>query len=122
MADEDFDVSLHGDDEEGEIDTGVQLGFVSDSRNLMFIDSNWEKWDGGKVGGKPTWLDPIRIPHHADLRCKSCNSPMIYSKSIVRSTKLKEHFTVRCMYLYAEKKLRQQRQRQMFPFSVGSKK
>jgi pre-rRNA-processing protein TSR4 len=104
MADEDFDESLHGDDEEGEIDTGVQLGFVSDSRNLMFIDSNWEKWDGGKVGGKPTWLDPIRIPHHADLQCKSCNSPMIFLLQIYCPLDEVERAFHRALYVFVCRK------------------
>ena len=104
MADEDFDESIHGDDEEGEIDTGVQLGFVSDSRNLMFIDSNWEKWDGGKVGGKPSWLDPIRIPHHADLQCKSCNSPMIFLLQIYCPLDEVERAFHRALYVFVCKK------------------
>ena len=29
----------------------VQLGFIENSRNLLFHDSNWNNWDGGKVGG-----------------------------------------------------------------------
>ena len=78
MADEDFDEDIHGDDEEGEIDTGVQLGFMTETRNVMFADSNWENWDGGKVGGKPVWLNSVGIPAPTDLICKCCNSPLIF--------------------------------------------
>ena len=78
MADEDFDEDIHGDDEEGEIDTGVQLGFMSETRNAMFADLNWEHWDGGKVGGKPVWLNSVGIPVPADLICRCCKSPLMF--------------------------------------------
>ena len=78
MADEDFDEDIHGDDEEGEIDTGVQLGFMSETRNAMFADANWEHWDGGKVGGKPVWLNSVGIPDPADLICRCCKSPLMF--------------------------------------------
>jgi hypothetical protein len=87
-----------------EVDTGVQLGFVSDSRNLMFIDSNWEKWDGGKVGGKPSWLDPIRIPHYADIQCKSCNSPMIFLLQIYCPLGEVERAFHRALYVFVCKR------------------
>jgi hypothetical protein len=77
MADEDFDDCI-GNDENGEIDTGVQLGFIEDGENSMFKDLNWENWDGGRVGGKPSWLNPVGLPSTADLICKCCNSPMIF--------------------------------------------
>lgn len=77
MGEEDFDDDYR-DDETGEIDTGVQLGFAINGENIMFNDSNWENWDGGRVGGKPVWLNPVQIPSTADLICKHCNSPMIF--------------------------------------------
>lgn len=104
MADEDFDENIYGDDDEGEIDTGVQLGFVSDSKNLMFIDSNWEKWDGGKVGGKPSWLDPIRIPLHSDLQCRCCNSPMMFLLQIYCPLDEIERAFHRSLYIFVCKK------------------
>ena len=70
MADEDFDDDVDGGGDDGEVDTGVQLGFISNTSNSMFSNSDWEKWDGGKVGGKPSWLNPCQIPLPEQLRCK----------------------------------------------------
>ena len=78
MADEDFDEDIYGDNDDGEIDTGVQLGFVSDTKNIMFANPDWERWDGGKVGGQPVWLNTVGIPSPSDLQCKCCNSQMIF--------------------------------------------
>jgi pre-rRNA-processing protein TSR4 len=77
MADEDFDNDINGS-EEGEIDTGVQLGFITDGENAMFSDQNWGHWDGGRVGGKPIWLNPLKIPAPTNVACKCCRSPMIF--------------------------------------------
>ena len=75
MADEDFD----GDDLEevdGEVETSVQLGFAfDDATNALFSDPNWREWDGGKIGGKPVWLDPVNLPAPGDLMCGFCAAP-----------------------------------------------
>lgn len=43
-------------------DAPVQLGFVEDlSGPLLHQLGDWNKWDGGKVGGKPvgTWQEML---------------------------------------------------------------
>lgn len=54
----------------------VQLGFsVEDESNLESIahqSPDWGSWDGGKLGGKPSWLNPRDIPKEP-LRCKLCS-------------------------------------------------
>jgi hypothetical protein len=57
------------DDEEEENNYGViHLGFINEGNslsNLLFRNSNWNDWDGGKVGGKPVMdikKQPIRLP------------------------------------------------------------
>ena len=66
----------------------IQLGFIkvpqkqfndiglsptlppSEEQNFpLFTSSDWTTWDGGKVGGKPTWLDNIRVPNVGTLNC-----------------------------------------------------
>ncbi|KAI6180033.1 VMA21-like domain protein [Aphelenchoides besseyi] len=32
----------------------------------------------GKIGGKPQWLDPIRVPTAADAKCEVCGKPMAF--------------------------------------------
>jgi pre-rRNA-processing protein TSR4 len=77
MADEDeYDDLL--DDIDGEVETAVQLGFTSDAINELFANPNWRDWDGGKVGGKPVWLDPLHIPPPERLRCQYCDMPMTF--------------------------------------------
>lgn len=55
----------------------VQLGFseplVDDSdRDLIAHYSPlWNDWDGGKIGGKPCWINPRDIPSKV-LRCSIC--------------------------------------------------
>lgn len=104
MADEDFDEDIYGDDDEGEIDTGVQLGFMSETKNPMFAEPNWERWDGGKVGGKPVWLDSVRIPSPGDLKCVCCNSPMIFLLQIYCPLDDVEEAFHRALYIFICKK------------------
>ena len=104
MADEDFDDDIHGDDYDGEIDTGVQLGFVSQSTNELFGNPMWDKWDGGKVGGKPSWLDPINLPLKNDLLCQCCASPMVFLLQIYCPMDDVEEAFHRSLYVFICKK------------------
>lgn len=77
MSDDDeFDDIL--DEIDGEVETGVQLGFTGSEVNDLFTNPNWRDWDGGKVGGKPIWLDPLHIPPPDQLRCQHCCMPMTF--------------------------------------------
>mmetsp|Transcript_16772 Transcript_16772/g.25100 ORF Transcript_16772/g.25100 Transcript_16772/m.25100 type:complete len:490 (-) Transcript_16772:70-1539(-) len=55
----------------------VQLGFSepfvddSDRELVAHYSPLWNNWDGGKIGGKPCWINPRDIPRNA-LRCSIC--------------------------------------------------
>jgi len=52
----------------------VQLGFsqpCEKSISLGHESPNWKNWDGGKIGGRPSFLNPRDIPQ-APLRCQQC--------------------------------------------------
>jgi pre-rRNA-processing protein TSR4 len=70
------------DDDEDDVDTQgsseVQLGFIESEQNLLFADHNWRKWDGGRVGGRPVWLDPVHLPAAQSLLCGCCRQPMLF--------------------------------------------
>ena len=70
-AEEDFaDDDLNDESE-------IQLGFVEEGRNELFHEKDWATWDGGKVGGKPVWLDYEHIPSTQDMQCKVCQETLL---------------------------------------------
>jgi pre-rRNA-processing protein TSR4 len=72
----DDSASEDGDGDATEEDTGYQLGFPEPGVNELFHDSNWADWDGGKIGGKPVWLDPVNLPTSSSLECNQCQQPL----------------------------------------------
>ena len=72
------------DDEEEELlGEDIHLGFLVKGReNMMFNNGNWSLWDGGIIGGKPSWLDPVNIPAASAMQCQCCHDPMIFMLQI----------------------------------------
>lgn len=61
----------------------VQLGFsipFEDQDHRSFVGHNlplWRDWDGGQIGGRPSWLQPRDIPNEF-LSCSNCQEPLCF--------------------------------------------
>lgn len=61
----------------------IQLGFsveFEDDDHRMLAGHHlpaWEDWDGGQLGGRPTWLNPKDIPKN-NLTCTNCDGPLVF--------------------------------------------
>lgn len=78
VDDEEDEDELDDDEEESE---SVQLGFIEPyekGSTRMFCGRDWSKWDGGRVGGQPVWLDPVNLPPPKALECIHCEEPMSF--------------------------------------------
>ena len=60
--------SENGQGEDEEEETAYQLGFPEEGCNALHGDPDWRKWDGGRIGGQPTWLDPLNLPTTEQLQ------------------------------------------------------
>ena len=71
------------ENDNNEVVAKVQLGFsveFEDHDHRMMAGHHlpvWEDWDGGQLGGKPTWLNPKDIPR-SNLTCNNCKGPMVF--------------------------------------------
>ncbi|TYZ66400.1 hypothetical protein PybrP1_002539 [[Pythium] brassicae (nom. inval.)] len=45
---------------------------------LLHANPDWGQWDGGKVGGKPVWLNPLTVPAPAQLACAECSHALAF--------------------------------------------
>ena len=55
----------------------VQLGFL-EAYSGHLESNRWGDWDGGKVGGRPVWLNRSQLPPPARLRCRVCSDPLTF--------------------------------------------
>ena len=102
MADEDF----NDDEEEDEQDvlSDYQLGFCEEGSNELFNELNWQKWDGGQVGGRPSWLDKKDLPHPDELKCAQCGEPMKFLLQIYCPLETPPNAFHRALYLFCCKR------------------
>ena len=70
-------------DESQQRGQAIQLGFSVDyedeeHRALVGHHSqNWRDWDGGQIGGRPSWLQPRDLPSEF-MACKNCTEPLCF--------------------------------------------
>lgn len=77
------DESVEGDGDGSEEST-LQIGFAEPiGEELMFEDANWKEWDGGRIGGKPFWLNPKNIPPPKKMECEHCKDPMSFVLQVI---------------------------------------
>eukprot|EP00934_Nitzschia_sp_Nitz4_P006566 Nitzschia sp. Nitz4//scaffold96_size78090//72035//73411//NITZ4_005508-RA/size78090-processed-gene-0.62-mRNA-1//-1//CDS//3329560615//6556//frame0 len=63
--------------------TSVQLGFsvpMEDQEHRDFVGHHmphWRDWDGGQIGGRPSWLQPRDLPKEP-IMCLNCERPMSF--------------------------------------------
>ncbi|CAK4073940.1 unnamed protein product [Aphanomyces euteiches] len=86
---DDEDVELEGGDME------VELGFLGDKQE--HLGGPFGDWDGGKVGGKPVWLNPNL---HAEIKCSKCAKNMSFLLQIYCPLDEPEHAFHRSLYVF----------------------
>lgn len=82
-------------------DDPVYLGFAAEyeTNELYRLKSCFLPL--GKVGGKPSWLDPVNIPRSDDLKCLSCEKPMCFLLQVyATSEKDAPHSFHRTLFLF----------------------
>ena len=74
---------MSSENESKEIEAAVQLGYsveFEDDDHRMMAGHHlplWRDWDGGQLGGRPTWLNPKDIPQN-HLTCECCKNPLVF--------------------------------------------
>ena len=88
----------------------VQLGFAQDleyeegeedpSLYLSHNYSDWRSWDGGQIGGSPSWLNPRDLPLGSPIKCPDCDSLMKFIAQLYAPVNDDEAFH-RTLYIFA---------------------
>ncbi|KAK0417236.1 hypothetical protein QR680_012898 [Steinernema hermaphroditum] len=59
-------------------EVAVHLGFGSVLNECELYRLKSHYFPDGKVGGKPSWLNPVNLPSQDDLKCSSCSKEMVF--------------------------------------------
>ena len=63
---------------DGNAENAENGGVGVDNDDHLFYNTDWRDWDGGKVGGKPIWLNPVQIPSPSELKCQHCEETLSF--------------------------------------------
>ena len=71
------------EDENEDQDDQVELGFAVKieepvTAKLLHDCGDWSRWDGGLIGGRPRWLNPMSIPSAKQMECEACAMPLTF--------------------------------------------
>jgi pre-rRNA-processing protein TSR4 len=85
----------------------VQLGFsvtYEDDEHKGVVSHKsplWNEWDGGQIGGRPSWLNPKDLPNRF-LKCEHCEDPLTFICQLYApADEVNEQAFHRSMYIFA---------------------
>eukprot|EP01138_Halocafeteria_seosinensis_P016340 gb/GECG01016671.1/.p1 GENE.gb/GECG01016671.1/~~gb/GECG01016671.1/.p1 ORF type:complete len:424 (+),score=55.19 gb/GECG01016671.1/:1-1272(+) len=67
-------------EEEGECIQGDTAEYCA--ADIAIASEKWSSWDGGKIGGRPIWLDTNHVPDKDALTCDRCDKQMLFLMQI----------------------------------------
>lgn len=73
---DDLDADAEDDLPAGEVQLGFAEPLEPEGPMLRPSNTDWENWNGGKLGGRPFWLDSAALPAPPALRCARCEQPL----------------------------------------------
>lgn len=75
----------------------VLLGFVDEPEAPQHLQSYFFP---SKVGGKPAWLDPLRLPSAAELHCPECGDPLAFLLQLYASLDERDDAFHRTLFVF----------------------
>jgi pre-rRNA-processing protein TSR4 len=87
-------------------EVAIQLGFcepiTTNTESLISHRSPWySTWDGGQVGGRPSWLEPKHLPR-GPLLCGACDDvPLTFVAQLYAPLETPERAFHRSLYVFA---------------------
>ena len=99
------DVPADDDDEDEEedeealsdVETNVDLGFVSSPPHPLTLT---RPYFPSKVGGRPAWLNPLHLPSPSELTCPACGDVFSFLMQIYAPLRDHPHLFHRTLFLF----------------------
>eukprot|EP00980_Cylindrotheca_fusiformis_P024365 scaffold11809_cov128-Cylindrotheca_fusiformis.AAC.4 len=67
------------DDQNSSVQLGFSVSYEDEEHRCLVAHRTplWKEWDGGQIGGRPSWLQPRDLPR-SFLECKTCQRPLVF--------------------------------------------